>query len=59
MNPARSIGPALVGSKYRSLWVYIFGPFAGAVAGAWAYNLMRHTDKPLHEITKSTSRTSN
>ncbi|KAL6876390.1 hypothetical protein ACP4OV_012962 [Aristida adscensionis] len=56
MNPARSIGPALVGSKYRSLWVYIFGPFAGAAAGAWAYGLIRRTDKTLGEITKSINR---
>uniref|UniRef100_A0A0D9WR46 Aquaporin n=1 Tax=Leersia perrieri TaxID=77586 RepID=A0A0D9WR46_9ORYZ len=43
MNPARSIGPALLGSKYTALWVYILGPFAGAAAGAWAYNLVRLT----------------
>ncbi|XP_025813543.1 aquaporin NIP1-4-like, partial [Panicum hallii] len=55
MNPARSIGPALVGSKYKALWVYIFGPFAGAAAGAWAYNLVRRTDRTLGEITKSAS----
>ncbi|XP_066372791.1 aquaporin NIP1-4-like [Miscanthus floridulus] len=57
MNPARSIGPALVGNKYRSLWVYIFGPFAGAAAGAWAYNLIRRTDKTLAEVTKSARQT--
>ncbi|CAN6221100.1 unnamed protein product [Urochloa humidicola] len=51
MNPARSIGPALVDNKYKALWVYIFGPFTGAAAGAWAYNLIRHTDKTLGEIT--------
>jgi aquaporin NIP len=27
----------------------------GTVAGAWAYNLVRFTDKPLSEITKSGS----
>ncbi|KAK3130622.1 hypothetical protein QOZ80_6BG0495820 [Eleusine coracana subsp. coracana] len=59
MNPARSIGPALVGSKYRSLWVYIFGPFAGAAAGARAYDLLRHTDKSLGDITKMISGTNN
>lgn len=59
MNPARSIGPALVGGKYTSLWVYILGPFAGGAAGAWAYNLMRYTDKPaavLSDVAKSTDR---
>lgn len=55
MNPARSLGPAIVSSKYSSLWVYILGPTAGAVAGAWVYNIVRFTDKPLREITKSGS----
>jgi len=54
MNPARSVGPALVSGQYRSIWVYLVGPVAGAVAGAWAYNLIRFT-KPLRELTKSTS----
>nr|CAB3468168.1 unnamed protein product [Digitaria exilis] len=51
-----SIGPALVGNKYTSLWVYILGPFAGAAAGAWAYNLLRPTDRTLGEITNSARR---
>jgi len=55
MNPARSVGPALVSGQYRSIWVYLVGPVAGSVAGAWAYNLIRFTNKPLREITKSTS----
>jgi len=55
MNPARSVGPALVTGQYRSIWVYLVGPVVGAVAGAWAYNLIRFTNKPLREITKSTS----
>ncbi|KAL6629645.1 hypothetical protein ACP70R_029410 [Stipagrostis hirtigluma subsp. patula] len=55
MNPARSLGPAVVGGQYRSIWVYMVGPIVGAVAGAWAYNLIRFTNKPLREITRSTS----
>ncbi|XP_008790053.1 aquaporin NIP1-1-like [Phoenix dactylifera] len=55
MNPARSLGPAIVGNRYRGIWLYIVGPICGAVAGAWAYNLIRFTNKPLREITKSTS----
>lgn len=55
MNPARSIGPALVKRNYTALWVYIIGPPIGTIAGAFAYNLIRFTDKPLRELTKSSS----
>ncbi|KAI9096002.1 hypothetical protein K1719_026149 [Acacia pycnantha] len=52
MNPARSLGPAIVWHEYRGIWVYMTAPVAGAVAGAWVYNIIRHTDKPKHETTK-------
>ncbi|KAK9064262.1 hypothetical protein SSX86_015642 [Deinandra increscens subsp. villosa] len=55
MNPARSIGPALVWNEYKGLWVYILGPIIGAIGGAWAYNTLRLTDKPLSDITKCVS----
>ena len=35
VNPARSIGSALIGGDLSSLWIYIVGPIAGALAG-WA-----------------------
>ncbi len=37
LNPARSLGPALVGGTLSSLWVYWVGPLAGAalLAGGW------------------------
>lgn len=55
MNPARSIGPAIVKNVYKGLWVYIVGPVIGTLAGALAYNLIRSTDKPLRELTRSGS----
>ncbi|OVA11902.1 Major intrinsic protein [Macleaya cordata] len=55
MNPARTIGPALIMHNYKGLWVYIVGPTAGAIAGAAVYNLIRFTNKPLRELTKSGS----
>lgn len=35
VNPARSIGPALLGGDLGSLWIYLVGPVVGAVIG-WA-----------------------
>ncbi|KAL1834072.1 hypothetical protein DCAR_0104232 [Daucus carota subsp. sativus] len=55
MNPARSLGPAIVANRYTGIWIYMVGPIAGAVAGAWVYNIMRFTNKPLREITKNAS----
>ncbi|KAL5053728.1 hypothetical protein RYX36_034410 [Vicia faba] len=55
MNPVRSLGPAFVHNEYRGIWIFIISPILGAVAGAWVYNLVRHTNKPLREITKSAS----
>jgi hypothetical protein len=41
MNAARSLGPALAAGEWRDLWIYLFGPFAGAALGAFAYQLVR------------------
>jgi aquaporin Z len=37
VNPARSIGPALIGGDLSKLWIYLVGPIAGAVIGALIY----------------------
>ncbi len=38
MNPARSLGPALIGGHWTDWWAYVVGPVAGAalaVGFAW------------------------
>ena len=55
MNPARSLGPAIVSHHYKGIWIYLVAPTAGAIAGAMVYNLIRFTDQPLREITKTGS----
>jgi len=55
MNPARTIGSAVAGNKYTGIWIYMVAPVLGAVMGAWSYNMIRLTDKPVREITKSGS----
>ena len=42
MNPARSLGPALVAGQWDHFWVYVAGPIAGASLGAAAYQVVRH-----------------
>jgi glycerol uptake facilitator-like aquaporin len=41
MNPARSLGPALMSWTWTAQWVYILGPMIGAVAGAYVYQWLR------------------
>jgi MIP family channel proteins len=41
MNPARSIGPALVSGDLHALWLYIAAPLVGAGLGALAYQFVR------------------
>ncbi|KAH9288107.1 hypothetical protein KI387_032224, partial [Taxus chinensis] len=55
LNPARTMGSALAGNKYTSMWIYIVGPIVGAIAGAWTYDMLRLIDEPIREITKSGS----
>jgi aquaporin NIP len=41
MNPARSLGPAVVSGDLSELWIYLTAPFVGAALGALVYQLLR------------------
>jgi aquaporin NIP len=41
MNPARSIGPAVVGGDLHALWLYIVAPLIGSALGALTYQFVR------------------
>ena len=41
MNPARSLGPALVSGDLHALWIYLLAPVVGATVGAVAYQFVR------------------
>jgi glycerol uptake facilitator protein len=52
LNPARQVGPVLVeaitgfgksGARLGELWVYIVGPVAGGLLGAFLYEFVGHT----------------
>lgn len=43
MNPARSVGPALVNGDLSHLWIYLVAPPVGATAAALVYRYLRPT----------------
>jgi aquaporin NIP len=40
MNPARSIGPAIVSGEYQHLWVYIVATILGSICAAFIYKIL-------------------
>jgi aquaporin NIP len=52
MNPARSLGPALVAGEFGDLWIYLLAPPLGAALGALAYQLVRgeHSDAATEAV---------
>ena len=49
MNPARSLGPALVGGLWRGHWVYWAAPITGMLVAARAYELLRPASVQHHK----------
>lgn len=45
-NPARTLGPALVGLEWGALWAYLVAPAAGACLAMLAYEALRGGSKP-------------
>lgn len=41
MNPARSLGPALVAGDLGGIWIYIVGPISGAMLASAVYAYLR------------------
>ena len=44
MNPARSLGPALVSGDLRQLWLYLAAPACGAVLGVFVFRCVEGRD---------------
>ena len=57
MNPARSVGPALVSGDLHALWLYILAPLVGAGLGALIYQFIRGepTAAATHDAAPSKS----
>jgi aquaporin Z len=49
VNPARSLGPALVGDEWKSFWIYIIGPSVGAIIGWLIYAIVIKGDTDFRD----------
>jgi glycerol uptake facilitator-like aquaporin len=41
MNPARSLGPALIAWSWHDQWIYVVAPIVGAALAVAAYAALR------------------
>lgn len=57
MNPARSLGPAVVSGDVGAVWIYLLAPVVGMVVGAAAYQAVVGRD-PVLEPAPTVSGTS-
>jgi MIP family channel proteins len=58
MNPARSIAPAIVAGQFEDVWIYVVGPFVGAVAAvvvAMALHGLHDNDARSEEAAQGSS----
>ncbi|XP_054804988.1 probable aquaporin NIP7-1 [Prosopis cineraria] len=46
MNPARSLGPAILSWKFKDIWIYITAPISGDVAGVLLFRFLRLKHQP-------------
>jgi len=46
VNPARSIGSALIGGDLSGLWIYLVGPIVGGIIGWGIFRVMEGGDAP-------------
>lgn len=49
MNPARSLGPALVSGQMSVLWIYISAPIIGALLGVVCWKVSRNPETAVEQ----------
>lgn len=47
MNPARSLGPAVIGNHWHAHWIYWVAPIVGMLAAARTYELLKFANPQM------------
>jgi glycerol uptake facilitator-like aquaporin len=58
MNPARSLGPALISGDWANFGAYVIGPVLGALTGSCIYEYLRHGGMALDDKTEASDNSS-
>lgn len=56
VNPARSLGPALIGTEFGDLWIYLIFPFVGAVLGWMIHKIVVEGDTSFRDDIEAARR---
>jgi aquaporin Z len=49
VNPARTLGPAVIGNTWTSIWIYFLGPAAGAILGWLIHTIVVEGDVDIRD----------
>jgi aquaporin Z len=49
VNPARTLGPAVIGNKWTDIWIYFLGPAAGAILGWLVHTIVVEGDIDIRD----------
>jgi aquaporin Z len=53
VNPARTLGPALIGAEWDGIWIYFAGPLLGAVLAWLVYTVVVKGDTDIRDNVQS------
>lgn len=56
VNPARSFGPALVGTEFNDYWIYLICPLIGAILGWMAHSVVQKGSSNLRDDLEAARR---
>jgi aquaporin Z len=53
VNPARTLGPALVGNEWSDFWIYLIAPLGGGAIGAFVHRYLYPPYEPVVETREA------